>query len=507
MVLAAEQGCFDVIVCEAVDRLGRNLSDVAGLHDRLAFRGVQVHTPSTGALTAMHIGIMGTMAQMQLGDLREKTKRGQLGRVRAGRIPGGLAYGYDVVAPAPGSKEAGERRINPVEAEIVRRIFQDYAGGQSPRLLARDLNAEGLPGPGGRPWIDTTLRGQAERGTGILNNSIYVGELAWNRCSYVKNPSTGKREARVNPTDQWEHRSIPELRIVEQAVWDRVKARQAAASFEMGRDDSGHALNRTHRRRFVLSGLLRCGVCGGGYTIMAKDRYGCAAHTKSGICTNGSTISRTSVEERVLGALRDRMLSPDLIAAFIQSYQAELAADRAEHARTAAAVRHELDEVCRRLASVVDAMERGGWSAALQSRLAELETRKAKTEAALEERADATTPVLLHPATAHTYRAKVADLVRSLADPEIQTEAGDALRALVDHVVMVPDAAQPDRHRLELHGELAVALHLGDATSLDVGSVDAVVGSRNRKLPTAMAMRSQVSGVAGTGFEPVTFRL
>jgi hypothetical protein len=35
----------------------------------------------------MHIGIMGTMAQMTLSDLRDKTKRGQLGRVRAGRIP------------------------------------------------------------------------------------------------------------------------------------------------------------------------------------------------------------------------------------------------------------------------------------------------------------------------------------------------------------------------------------------------------------------------------------
>ena len=359
-----------------------------------------------------------------------------------------------------------------------------------------------MPGPGGRPWIDTTLRGQAERGTGILNNSIYVGELAWNRCSYVKNPSTGKREARVNPTDQWEHRSIPELRIVEQAVWDRVKARQSAASFEMGRDDSGNALNRTHRRRFVLSGLLRCSVCGGGYTIMAKDRYGCAAHTKSGTCINGSTISRASVEERVLGSLRDRMLSPDLVATFIQSYQAELAAERAEHARTAAAGRHDLDDVCRRLASLVDAMERGGWSPSLQSRLTELETRKAKAEAALEERTDTTTPVLLHPATADTYRAKVADLINALADPEIQTEAGDALRALVDHVMMVPDAAQPDRHRLELHGELAMALHLGDATSLDSSD-----GSRNRKLPKAFALGSRVSVVAGTGFEPVTFRL
>ena len=77
MVLAAEAGAFDVIVCEAVDRLGRNLSGAAGLHDRLVFRWVLVHTPGTGALTAMHIGIMSTMAQLQSSDLRDKTKRGR----------------------------------------------------------------------------------------------------------------------------------------------------------------------------------------------------------------------------------------------------------------------------------------------------------------------------------------------------------------------------------------------------------------------------------------------
>ena len=383
MVLAAEFGQFDVIVTEAVDRLGRNLSDVAGLHDRLVFCGVTIHTPGTGVLTAMHIGIMGTMAQLQLSDLRDKTKRGQLGRVREGRIPGGLAYGYDVVPPAPGSKEAGERRINPAEAEIVRRIFRDFAAGVAPRQLARTLNAECVPGPGGRAWIDTTIRGQADRGTGILNNFIYAGELAWNRCSYVKNPSTGRREARVNPPEQWENRSLPELRIVDQALWEQVKTRRAGVCFVIGQDEAGRKLNQTHRRKFVLSGLLKCGACGGGYTIMAKDRYGCAAHTKSGTCDNGATISRAAVERRVLGALQDRMLSPELVAAFVEAYQAEIAEDRLKLERQAAAGRHELEDVTRRLAGMVDAMERGGWSPALQARLAELEACKARIQAVL----------------------------------------------------------------------------------------------------------------------------
>jgi site-specific DNA recombinase len=42
---------------------------------------------------------------------------------------------------------------------VVRRIFADFAAGKSPRRIAAELNREGTPGPGGRPWGDTTIRG------------------------------------------------------------------------------------------------------------------------------------------------------------------------------------------------------------------------------------------------------------------------------------------------------------------------------------------------------------
>ena len=106
---------------------------------------MQIHTTGQGAITQMHIGIMGTMAQMMLSETGEKVRCGQLGRARAGRIPGGLAYGYEVVPPAPGAKEAGERRIIPDEAAVVYRIVREYAAGNSPRQEALQPG----PAPGG----------------------------------------------------------------------------------------------------------------------------------------------------------------------------------------------------------------------------------------------------------------------------------------------------------------------------------------------------------------------
>jgi site-specific DNA recombinase len=97
LLLQSRRGAFDVVIVEALDRLARKLSDVASLHDELQFHGMSLHAVNVGAVTTMHVGMLGTMAQMFLSDLREKTKRGQLGRVLQGRAAAGKAFGYDVV--------------------------------------------------------------------------------------------------------------------------------------------------------------------------------------------------------------------------------------------------------------------------------------------------------------------------------------------------------------------------------------------------------------------------
>lgn len=71
----------------------------------------------------------------------------------------------------------GDRKIDEREADVVRRIFRMFADGVAPRAIARTLNEDGIPGPGGKPWVDTTIRGHMKRGTGIVNNELYIGRL------------------------------------------------------------------------------------------------------------------------------------------------------------------------------------------------------------------------------------------------------------------------------------------------------------------------------------------
>lgn len=81
----ARSGRVDVVLTEALDRLSRDQADVAALYKRLSFAGVRIVTLAEGEITELHVGLKGTMNQLFLKDLADKTRRGLRGRVEAGR--------------------------------------------------------------------------------------------------------------------------------------------------------------------------------------------------------------------------------------------------------------------------------------------------------------------------------------------------------------------------------------------------------------------------------------
>jgi len=97
---------------------------------------------------------------------------------------------------------------------IVHRIFNMFADGVSPRAIAKILNDEGIEGPKGNAWQDTTIRGQRERGTGLLNNEAYAGRLIYGHTQYTKNPKTGRRVSRPQPEENWTITEVPDLRML-----------------------------------------------------------------------------------------------------------------------------------------------------------------------------------------------------------------------------------------------------------------------------------------------------
>jgi len=81
---------------------------------------------------------------------------------------------------------------------VVRRIFEMYADGASPRSIAAALNEEGIPSPGSSwkraqrrsgGWLASAIHGDPSRGTGILNNPRYVGRVVWGRSKWTRSAS------------------------------------------------------------------------------------------------------------------------------------------------------------------------------------------------------------------------------------------------------------------------------------------------------------------------------
>ena len=69
----------------------------------------------------------------------------------------------------------------------------------------------------------------------------------------------------------------------------------------------------------------------------------------------------------------------------------------------------------------------------------------------------------LHPSLSDLYRTKIRNLASNLRDPDLKTEATEASRGLISEIRLVPDVRAPNGHHIELAGELAGILALGDA--------------------------------------------
>ena len=286
-------------------------------------------------------------------------------------LAGAVSYGYRVVRVLEGQPR-GEREIHPGEAAIVQRIFRAFVAGVSPKAIGKTLNAEGIPGPMGVAWSPSTIHGHAGRGTGILNNELYIGRLVWNRQRYVKDPDTGKRLARINPAEAWIITDVPHLRILDDDLWQAAKARQAST-----RSTMKAGIVRARRPKYLFSGLTQCGSCGGGFVLSSHDLLTCFNARSRGTCANRRSIKRQDVEARALRAMRERFFEPGAFAAFCEGFTAEMTLQRREHLAQMAGARRELAAVERRLNEIMKALGEGYRSEAWKAELVTLDARKA----------------------------------------------------------------------------------------------------------------------------------
>ncbi len=447
----AQQGRFNVIIVEALDRLSRDMEDLAAIFKRLNFNGVKLIPADDGReATTMTIGLRGLVGQLYREDNVLKIRRGMSGLVRDGLSAGGKVYGYQA---DPVNK--GRLLIVEEEAQIVRRIFQEYADGKSPKSICRDLHSEGIRPPRGRWWSPSALNGLEDRQAGLLRNSTYVGKRTWNKVTMVKDPSTGKRVSRANDPGDWQTSIIPELRLISDELWETVQAQLQARS-RVG-------ASRSRRPKRFLSGVLACGACGSGMSTSGKDKSGrvrlrCSAHSNSGSCTNPRTYYLERVESLVLDSLAYHLDEPDLIEEYFRAYEEERRRLAADKGRKRIELEKKLSALDGELERLVDFIAKGISTdfTGIGKRMDAVGDEKKAIMSDLLSCEDPEENVMLHP-TAIREMAKsithIRDLLRS-GDIDGNDPAAHMIREVLEKVTVIHEPESPQGFVIKVDGKL-----------------------------------------------------
>lgn len=457
VLASARRGEFDVIVVDEVSRLWRDQEEQWRAVKLLEFLGLHILGVSDGIDTRaggyrLLLSIRGAMNEEARREVAWRTHRGQEGQARKGYSAGGRLYGYrNVPEYHPSEKDhlgravvvAVRRAVDPEQANWVLWIFGRYAEGWSPRRIADELNQQGVPSPGStwarkevrrcRGWAASSIYGDQKKGSGILFNPLYCGKYIWNRTKRVINPDTKGRQHKLREESEWVTQEIPELRIVPEDLWQRVQARrrrQGAASAKI-RAALGRQARTGRSPRYLLSGFLRCGVCGGSYIMVNERYYGCATHKDRGssVCPNGIKVRREVAEQKLLEGIRQQLLAPEVLELVRREFARAAAEGRREGQDKTA--KRRLVQVETEIVNIVSAVRSGAYSPALQAELARLEVERERLGEQLNRPGEVIAALDKLPEAIEEYRAAVEELeVFAREENDVET-ARELLRPLL----------------------------------------------------------------------------
>lgn len=433
MLALVEAGGVDQVLAESTDRVSRHVADAHLIRERLEFAGARLFTLFDGTVTPIVGLVKGFMDAQFRTDLAARVKRGMRGSIAQGKSAGGVSYGYRTAnrIDEHGRMVAGLREIDPERAQIVRRIFREYAEGASPRVIAGRLNSEGVPPPRRGYWHTTTISGDTRNGHGILRNRLYIGVLVFGRTKRVVNPKTRRTIMRPNAEDAPVEQHLPHLRIIDDALWQRVQERLAATT--------GVRPERQRRPKHMLSGLGVCGVCGAPWTKCSSDFWGCSLFRNGRGCSNNRLIGTKKYEARVLAQLKAGMLAPDAVTAFVREYHRDFARRASELASERARVERKLEAANRKVQRLLDAFAAGGSEfVEIREMLAAAREEKDRLLRDLASMDALPQIIALHPRLDEQYRRQIETLEVALATPEAAIEAVPRLRAMIGRIIVIP---------------------------------------------------------------------
>ena len=371
---------FQVLIMSEESRLGREAIETAYALKQLITAGVRVffyledrERTLDSPTDKIMLSLTAYTDELEREKARQRTYDAMVRKAKAGHVTGGRVFGYDNVEILGPADDQGrqkrshvERRINDPEATVIREIFTRCAQGCGMRRIAKHLNEHGAACPRaqrGRPqsWAPSSIRE-------VLYRPLYRGEIVWNQSQ--KRDRWGRTRQHARPEDEWLRIKAPQLRIVPSKLWNAAHERLKGARKIYLRGTAGQLWGRPTdgvESKYLLTGLARCGVCGGSLVVRSRSHggrraffYGCTSYHHRGrtVCTNTLEMPLAEADEAVLSHLETDALSPEVLEAALTRAVERLTTpdpDAGTRRRTLTAVRKKLDGELARLTAAVTA--------------------------------------------------------------------------------------------------------------------------------------------------------
>ena len=361
---------FDVILVWKFSRFTRKREHAVAFKSMLRRKGIRVvsiteqaEDNATGRLLE---GIIESVDEFYSENLAQEVVRGM--REAASRgffLASNAPFGYKRVKVNDGGKERPTLEVDPATAPVVREVFEKSLRGSGLKEICKELNDRGVTNRGKR-WYKGTLHY-------VLRNEAYTGTAVWGR--------TSKGEKAQDP-----------VRV--EGAWPALISRELFDDVQQAMRERAPKVRRPARvgSRFLLSGLLKCGVCGRPYSAQGAKSgqfayYICGTLFREGAGTcSARYLNAPKLEAFVVEKIRERILTEETIVELVTLVAEEIDAMAGELSGRLKVIEAELGDVRKRLERLYEAIETSELTLeVLSPRIMSLRHREEQLEAARED--------------------------------------------------------------------------------------------------------------------------
>lgn len=346
MIKDSDKKGFDFVIVYKIDRFARNRYDSAMYKAKLKRNNVKVlyakESIPEGPEGIILESLLEGMAEYYSAELSQKIKRGMHETALKHKSTGGCRpFGYQIT-------KDGHFVVDETEAEIVQKIFNDYADGKPVKEIADELNSMGIKNARGGTWN----KGSFHR---MFNSVRYIGVY---KCKDYE-------QAEVVP------------RIISDDLWQRVQEQIKKHA---------HAPAAGRKTEFLLTGKAYCGKCGAGLrgdggtskTGETHYYYACSSRKRYKSC-DLKNVKKKWLESMVVDVTVKNILQDDVID-IIATRCEKLSIAEHDNQAQRNILKSQLASVNKSLSNIMKAIEEGIITSTTKQRLNELEEQKAQLE-------------------------------------------------------------------------------------------------------------------------------